>query len=107
VIDWGKHVLSPCIGVFGEPAIFIPAAGTPFPINGVFDNAYSVVTMSDYGTPVSTLHPAIGVNLSDFPAAPLQGDQIIIARTGKTYVVREPRPDSHGWAFLILNYVSG
>jgi len=106
-IDWNALVIAPCMGVFGEAATYLPRVGAPFAITGVFDNAYKEIALSEYGTDVATLYPAIGVNLADFPSPPLQGDQITIAATGKTYAVRAPRPDSHGGAFLILNYVSG
>ena len=63
--------------------------------------------MSEYGTEVATTYPAVGVNLAEFPKPPLQGDQLKRQSTGKIYVVREPRSDSHGSALLILNYVRG
>jgi hypothetical protein len=92
---------------FGDKATFIPVVGTPFGITGVFDDAYVLVATSEYGAPINSVYPAIGVDLTEFPSPPVQGDHVLIALTGKTYSVREPRPDSHGGALLILNYVSG
>jgi hypothetical protein len=106
-IDWDTLVIGPLQGVFGEPVTYTPAVGSPFPITGVFDNAYKDLTMSEYAPDVATLYPALGVRLVEFPVPPLQGDQLTITRTGKTYTVRLPRPDSHGGALLILNYLSG
>ena len=107
MIDWGKSVIGPCLEAFGEPATFIPAIGASFPVTGVFDDAFRQVGLSEYGTEIVSVYPVFGVNLADFPAPPLQGDQLKIASNAKTYVVREPKPDSHGGAMLILNYVSG
>ena len=107
MIDWEKNVLAPCLDVFGEPVTYTPVAGSPFPISGVFDNAYRDVSQGEFGTDVISVYPVLGVNLADFSAPPIQGDQLTIASNGKTYAVREPRPDSHGGALLILNYLSG
>ncbi len=107
MIDWAALVVAPCVSTFGEPVIYKPAIGAPFPINGVFDNAYKESTMSEYGTEIHTYFPQLGVKLSDFPTPPAQGDQLTILSTGKTYAVRDPQPDSHGGARLVLNYVSG
>jgi hypothetical protein len=107
MIDWGANVLAPCLAVFGEPVTYTPAAGSPFQVTGVFDNAYKDVSQSDFGTDVISVYPVLGINLADFPAPPAQGDQLTVASNGKTYAVREPRQDSHGGALLILNYLSG
>jgi hypothetical protein len=107
VIDWEKKVLAPCLDVFGESVTYSPATGSPFSITGVFDNAYRDVAQGEFGTDVISVYPVLGVNLADFAANPVQGDQLTVASNGKTYVVREPRPDSHGGALLILNYLSG
>ncbi len=107
MIDWESKVLSPCIGVFGEPATYKAGSGAWSPVSVVFDNAYKEITWSDLGTELTTIYPIAGVALSDFPSSPVQGDQLKITRTGKTYVIREVRLDSHGGALLILNYVSG
>ena len=103
MIDWEKTVLAPCVGVFGEPAVFMPKFGPPAPVDVIFDNAYKEITLSEYGTEVTTVYPAAGGSLSDFPSAPVQGDSLKILRNGKTYVIRKPRLDSHGGVFLVLN----
>ena len=100
-------MLAPNIDVFGEPATFSPAVGASFDFMGIFDNAYKEISMSDFGTEITSVYPVIGINLADFPNVPLQGDSLTIQGTGKTYIVRDVQPDSHGGAMLILNYVSG
>jgi hypothetical protein len=105
MIDWQANVVGPCVAVFGEPATFTARAwNLPFGISVVFDDAFKVVTTSSDGSDVLGTFPAAGVNLADFPLMPAQGDQLTRESTGKAYVVREVRPDSHGGAMLILNY---
>lgn len=117
MIDWDSLVLGPCMGVFGEPVDYAPAAGTPtFRVSGVFDEAYrSIAPMGDGPFPSSELSalgapgaitaemPVLGVQLSAFPVPPVQGDLLTIVRTSESYVVKEVQPDGHGWAKLLLN----
>jgi len=106
-IDWDKAVLGPVMGVFGELVHYAPAAGQPFDIaDAVFDEAYREVVVED-GIPVSSVTPVLGVRLAAFLTPPAQDDALTIDRTGTTYVVREVRPDSHGEAKLMLNWVTG
>ncbi len=104
-IDWDGNVLAPVLGVFGESITYSPAAGAPFAISGVFDEAYSEIDLAG-GMPVTTDTPVVGVRLAQFAAPPSQGDSLTIARLGWTFVVKEVRPDGHGYAKLMLNYQS-
>lgn len=97
----------PCLDVFGEPVVYAPAAGGSIAVNGIFDEAYREVTAAGDGSAVTSESPVLGVQLGDFPAVPLQDDQLTVTRTGETFAVKEVRPDSHGWALLMLNYLSG
>ncbi|MCP1376042.1 head-tail joining protein [Dyella lutea] len=103
-IDWDKAVLAPTEGVFGEAATYLPAAGGTLPIVGVFDEAYREVDLVDTGVGATSVTPVIGVRLAQFVATPVQGDQVRVPSVGKLYVVREVRPDGHGWAKLMLGY---
>jgi hypothetical protein len=105
--DWGA-LTAPCRDAFGEKAqgftvTWLPAAGGTFAIDGVFDDAYREVGIAANGNAVTSTHPILGVRVADLPAAPLQGDKLTLSRNGRTYVVKEVRPDSHGWAILLLN----
>jgi hypothetical protein len=108
MIDWDSLVLKPCMQVFGEPATYNPASGGSLPVAVVFDDAYMGVEAG--GMVVVTSTPLVGIRLSEFPAGfdpeAAQGDRLTITRTGHTYVVKEGRDDSHGWARLDLNKVS-
>lgn len=105
-IDWDAVVLAPVVDdTFGEPVTYTPAGGEPFEITGVFSEGHDQVALLDDGPEATTARPMLGVRLAHFVSPPAQGDQVVIR--GVTYAVAEPRPDSHGRATLILNYVSG
>lgn len=112
MIDWDSLVLAPLEGIFGEvapdakPIMFQPADGSAaYPIDGVFDAAWRDLEVVDPLGATGTL-PVLGVRLSRWVALgkrePQQDDQLTIPRTGKTYIVKEVRPDSHGGAKLLL-----
>lgn len=105
-VDWDTNVLSPLEGVFGEAVNYKAAAGVAVAgIVGVFDAAYRDVDLADpLGT--TTVTPVLGVRLAQFANPPVQDDIVEVPSVNTTYVVREVRNDSHGWAKLILGKVS-
>lgn len=108
-IDWDAHVLAPTMKVFGETVTYTPAGSGAFQItDAVFDPAYREVEPLSDDIAEITSTPALGVRLASFPAGvtPGQGDTVSIPSVGKTFVVRDPRPDGHGHARLLLNFVS-
>lgn len=104
MIDWDSLVIGPLMKVFGEPepVRFMPATLAPFGIDGIYDPAYVEVELAG-GMGVTSARPVLGVQLSQFASPPLQGDRLTIVRTGETFLVKEVRPDGHGWAKLMLN----
>lgn len=107
-IDWDSLVIGPVVGVFGEPFTFTPAVSNPssppYSITGVFDEAYRELDLAG-GTAATTEMPVLGVQMSQFPVMPRQGDQALCQRTGELFVVKEVRIDGHGAAKLMLNYI--
>lgn len=107
-LSFDTLVLAPCLAAFGEVAqgwpepIYTPQGWPDFAIDGVFDEGYREVDLFP-GSPVTSAAPVLGVRLSDFPpnVAPSQGDLVVIR--GVNYLVREVRPDSHGFLLLTLN----
>jgi hypothetical protein len=92
-----------CLSTFGEEVqlIYKPAAGGSFPIRGVFDKSYRLLTPTK-GSQVSSTHPVLGVKAADLPpGAPGKNDQVVVKAT-TTYKVVEPQPDGRGWILLIL-----
>lgn len=107
MIDWDAEVIGPLMGVFGEPVTYLPASGGQITITGIFDDAFlKEVMFEDASTGVTEISAVLGVQISQFPAAPAQNDRLTIVRTGATFVVREARLDGHGAAKLLLSRVS-
>ena len=101
-IDWDNGVLAPLEAVFGEPATFLPAGGHPLDIVGVFDVAYHEIATLDPLSANASM-PVLGVRLSQFLMLPLPDDQVHVPSVGKHYLIVDVRPDSHGWAKLMLS----
>lgn len=101
-IDWDAKVLGPLEDVFGEPATYLPAVGGSYAISGVFDSAYKDVALIDVSLDANTVQPVLGVRAVAFTGVPLQGDQVRIPSVGKLFLVRDVRPDGHGWIKLML-----
>ena len=102
MIDWDTLVLGPAMAQFGEAVSYAFAGGVPVPITGVYDEQYTAVDVVD-GQGVTSSMPVLGVQLSQLSSMPQQGDELVIVRTTQRFVVREVRPDGHGWAKLLLN----
>jgi hypothetical protein len=106
-LSFDQLILAPCMNTFGEVnqgypiPTYYPRLGEPFELNGVFDHAYREHVIQD-GLPVTVTMPVFGVRASDCVIYPEPDDEISIR--GKTYVVREARPDSHGHIKLMLNF---
>jgi hypothetical protein len=96
---------APCNAAFGQSVLYAPASGGSFEINGVFDEAYRDLQIDRDGIGVSTVRPCLGIQPGDLPVMPQQGDQLTIVDTGEVFVVKEYRPDSHGWAILLMNFI--
>lgn len=107
-VDWDEMVLGPLMAEFGEDTqpVYTPAGGVSFPIDGIFDEAFTEVVLLDDGSRVASTFPVLGVRIAQIPNGPRQGDRVSIAKVNTTYVVREVRPDGHGEAKLLLNFVS-
>jgi hypothetical protein len=101
-LDFGA-LTAPCNDVFGGLVTYTPTEGASFDVNGVYDDAYTEVHAAGDGTSVTSTSPILGVQLADFPCLPLQGDTLVVKKTGERFIVKEVRPDSHGWAILMLN----
>lgn len=101
-IDWDAVLLAPVDGVFGEAFTFIPKIGAQYPGTGVFDEAYRQIDLAG-GEAVTTECPVLGIRTSQCAVPLTQGDQVLRAKTGVIYTIREPQDDGHGWAKLLLN----
>ncbi len=91
------------IGAFGEPVRVQYTVGNadPISVDGVFDEgARPVRIVTD--PEVNEVVPMLGIQLSQFPAGfdPRNAQDDTFVVRGVTYVVKDGRPDSHGWAIL-------
>ena len=103
--DWNDHrnrLLGIAMKTFGgkDPVTYTPVSGAPVSIMGVFNEAYQPIDNAT-GLPLSSTQPALGVRLSDLPAAPRKGDKATIKT--KTYKVMDSHPDGGGGAILLLH----
>ena len=103
MIDWDALVHAPMMNEFGESArVQYSIAGAPaITVDGIFDKAaYPVRVVVD--PDVNEVMPILGVRLSQFPPdfdpRNAKGDTFVVR--GVTYVVKDGKPDSHGWAHL-------
>jgi hypothetical protein len=99
------------VGVFGQadPAsgvdmrpVYIPLAGAPYAINGVFDNPTGQIEMNDPTSAIQSPKPILGCRSADFAAAPKANDRVYIPKVNATYVVKSVADDSHGGVVLEL-----
>jgi hypothetical protein len=107
-LDFDRLLHAPISAIFGESGhgadlpVYLPQSGAPYPVDGIFDNAYTEPDLIS-GLSPNTVENVFGASLAQFQAAPIQGDRITITRLGKTYLVRDVQPDGHGWLLLKLN----
>ncbi|MEA2756949.1 MAG: hypothetical protein QOJ54_3238 [Aliidongia sp.] len=102
-VDFSALTGKACKSAFGVPATYLPATGGTIRIIGIYDDAYDDVSIDGAGSRIVTTSPVLGMQPGDLPAPPLRGDRLIVQSTGETFIVKEVRPDSHGWAQLMLN----
>ena len=119
---WGQSVTyTPFIPTLVNGALVLNANGdptgdygTPYTATGVFDEQFMEITPLGAGPFVATegmefgatggisdAMPVLGVQLSAMQTVPAQYDRVTIGAV--VYQVKEPRPDGHGWAKLLLN----
>lgn len=103
MVDWDELLHAPLMGVFGESALvqYSIAGGAPFGVDGIFDEGarpVHLVTDPD----VNEIVPTLGIRLAQFPAGfePRNSKGDTFVARGVTYVVKDGKPDSHGWAIL-------
>lgn len=88
---------------FAGPVTYRPATGGSFSVDGVWEAAHKELDLGGE-TVVSTVSPALGVRLVDFPVEPLVGDQF--DREGNTYEIDDVQPDGQGGAKLIVHNIT-
>lgn len=118
-VDWNT-LNTACMQAFGNAPVdgtpiaitYQPLKGTSFPITAIFDRAWlDMLPLGGAGGQearqtgaagnVTIRRPVLGVQISQFPADPDQGDGVLVG--ADLYYVKEARLDGHGWALLLLS----
>ena len=97
-------------GVFGlnSQPLYQPQGGvSAFNLDGVFDDAYTALSIEGEEPAYSTFKPVLGVRLAQFPAGvtPQAGDSVTIyfdKGGSNLFKVMNVRTDGKGWAKLEL-----
>jgi len=84
-----------CLGTFGQPVGYEPAAGAPFTVTGILE------TGSRPEDAAPGVHAVLFVQLADFAQPPQRGDAVTIGAA--TYKVFEIEADGQGGATLGLH----
>lgn len=103
MIDWDTLLHLPMMKVFGEQSRvpYTSLGGWSGTVDGIFDEgAHAVRVVVD--PEVNEVRPLLGIRLSQFPYSydprNAKGDSFIVK--GRTYIVKDGKPDGHGWAQL-------
>ena len=100
-IDFDALVLGPCMDSFGQPVTYVPGAGAPVAMVGIFDRAH---TETDYegDPPTIERRPVLGCRAAAFPERdPAENEQFIIA--GLYWAVKRVLPDGRGHLKIYLH----
>jgi hypothetical protein len=103
-IDWDAMVLAPLVGVFGEPVLYTPAGGAPFIVSMVCDEGNKDINLAG-GMGVNSSNPVVSGRLAQFSMPPLQGDTLLIVRTGESFKVADVEADGKGGVKLPLSFM--
>ncbi|MPW44746.1 head-tail joining protein [Acinetobacter guerrae] len=110
-VDWQNKVLSPLVGVFGQPITYFSVKDkykVEYLLSGIFDEAYTDINIVD-GLTVTSVSPCVGINLVDLPVEPRQKDKILVQASfgaplvDTLYIVKKVMLDGHGGCRLLLN----
>ncbi|SER57197.1 hypothetical protein SAMN05216548_12620 [Faunimonas pinastri] len=114
MIDFDALVLTPAMDAFSRPIIIDPVNSQPgvfaYSARGVWASKPDTI-QTEGGEVISTNVPTLGIRLSEFSVAPVQGDQITIpaylsAPALGTFFVFDVNGDGQGGADLVLMGVS-
>lgn len=84
----------------GGPVTYVPSAGDPVEVSGIFDAAYQRVDVGEAGVVSSS--PAVFLMLEDLPSDPEEDPDPRVVVSGFSYKVTEPQKDGAGGVLLLL-----
>ena len=106
------RMLGVAVRTFSAPLVELIPGGTGTPVvlaQAVFDSSHITVD-PETGAPVSSNNPVLGVRMSDLPAPPIPGSDLIrvsslsggMAWANGTYKINDAQPDGVAGATLYL-----
>lgn len=120
MISFDRLILRPAMGAFARPVAIIPADGqrAPYLARGDFRRPTQDIQLDD--GEMTTAAPTLGIRRSEFPALPVQKDQVyvdVVVDSGapggfrltpetRRYRIMDVRPDGEGDIKLVLAAVS-
>lgn len=110
--DMADRMLGVAVRTFSAPLVELIPGGTGAPVvlaSAVFDSAHVQVD-PETGAPVSSNNPVLGIRMSDMPAPPIPGSDLIrvsglptgMAWANGTYRIDDAQPDGVAGATLYL-----
>jgi len=96
-----NSILDATITAFDEEnVIYVPKQGTRFKVKAVFDNEFENFDAQTENV-IASNQPAVGVQLSDFPACPKKGEVFIVKN--KPHKIIDVQEDGQGGATIFLH----
>lgn len=110
--DMANRMLGVAVRTFSAPGVELIPGGSGTPVvlaSAVFDSSHIEVD-PETGAPVSSNNPVLGVRMSDLPAPPIPGSDLIrvsgltggMAWANGTYKINDAQPDGVAGATLYL-----
>jgi hypothetical protein len=103
--DTADRTLKTAIQTFKTPGTYVRASApsSPIALDGVFSRQNQLVNPQTLGVGVDSNRPTYGIRRADLPAAPNEGDEVIVSAV--TYQVIQVIEDGEGGIELVLNKV--
>ena len=106
MIDFDNLALAPCVDVFGQQAVYLPAAGAPLRLVGIFNRFSTEEKFDDSkGVMVNVTYPTLAIRIVDLMgrAEPCQNETVEVG--GEVWAIADATPDGMGQLLLRLKKV--
>jgi hypothetical protein len=97
--DLANRILSAATARLGEP-VTLSRDSSSYSLRGIFSELHSEVDI-DTGLNVTSAVPTLTINSADIAIEPAGNDRVTVA-DGRTFIVRETRPDGEGGIVLLM-----
>ena len=97
--DLANRILKAATARLGEP-VTLSRDTASYSLRGIFSEIHSEVDV-DTGLNVTSAIPTLTINGADLSIEPSGNDRVTVA-DGRTFIVRETRPDGEGGIVLLM-----